>query len=213
LLTLKLKIRLIGNYIKSGNLLDIGCGSGEFLKEIQKKSYRVTGIEPNKGARNFAREHYKLNVKDEDEINNLQASIFEVITMWHVLEHVYDLEGKIKQIKHLLSKDGILIVAVPNSNSWDAKQYGKYWAAFDLPRHLYHFESSSIKKLFEKYGFKLVKIKPMFFDAFYICLLSEKYKTGKTNFILGIFIGLISNLFALLNRKNYSSLTYVFKYK
>jgi SAM-dependent methyltransferase len=213
LFTLKSKIRLIGNYIKSGNLLDIGCGSGEFLKEIQKKHFRVTGIEPNKGARNFTREHYKLNVIDEDEIDNLKASIFEIITMWHVLEHVYDLDGRIKQIQYLLSKDGILVVAVPNSNSWDAKHYGKDWAAFDLPRHLYHFESSSIKNLFDKYGFKLVKTKSMFFDAFYISLLSEKYKTGKTKFILGIFIGLISNLFALLNRKNYSSLTYVFKYK
>jgi len=211
--TLKSKNRIIGNYFKSGNLLDIGCGSGEFLNNMQKNHFIVTGIEPNNGARIFAREYYKLNVFDEVEIENLKASTFEVITMWHVLEHVYYLEERIKQIQNLLSQDGILVVAVPNSSSWDAKHYGKYWAAFDLPRHLYHFETSSIKNLFEKYGFKLVKIKPMFFDAFYISLLSEKYKTGKLNYILGIFNGFISNSLALLNKKNYSSLIYIFKYK
>lgn len=207
------KIRLIKKFIQQGSILDIGSGSGEFLKEIQKKHFLGTGIEPNPSARDFSIEHYQLNIIDEPEIKNLLQSKFNVITMWHVLEHVYDLDERIKQIQNLLNENGILVVAVPNTKSWDAKHYGKYWAAYDLPRHLYHFEQATLIKLFQKYGFKLVKTKPMIFDSFYISILSEKYKASKLNFILGVIIGLISNLRAMMAGKNYSSLIYVFKYK
>jgi 2-polyprenyl-3-methyl-5-hydroxy-6-metoxy-1,4-benzoquinol methylase len=207
------KIRLIKKFIQKGSILDIGSGSGEFLKEIQKKQFIGTGIEPNPSARVYAIEHYQLNIIDETEIKNLNQSKFNVITMWHVFEHVYDLDERIKQIQNLLNENGILVVAVPNAKSWDAKHYGKFWAAYDLPRHLYHFEQATLRKLFQKYGFKLVKTEPMIFDSFYISILSEKYKAGKLNFILGVIKGLISNLRAMIAGKNYSSLTYVFKYK
>jgi len=207
------KIRLIKKFIQKGSILDIGSGSGEFLKEIQKKHFLGTGVEPNPGARIFAIENYQLNIIDETEIKNLNQSKFNVITMWHVLEHVYDLDERLKQIQNLLNENSIFVVAVPNIKSWDAKHYGKFWAAYDLPRHLYHFEPATLRKLFQKYGFKLVKTKPMIFDSYYISILSEKYKASKLNFILGVFKGLISNLRAMMAGKNYSSLIYVFKYK
>jgi 2-polyprenyl-3-methyl-5-hydroxy-6-metoxy-1,4-benzoquinol methylase len=211
--TIQSKIRLIKNFVQSGNILDIGSGSGEFLNEIQKKDFITTGIEPNTNARKYAIDNFKLNILDETEINNLNTNCFNVITMWHVLEHVYDLDQRIKQIQSLLTENGILVVAVPNSASWDAKHYGKYWAAYDLPRHLYHFDQSTLIRLFQNYGFKLVNSKPMIFDSYYISLLSEKYRQGKRNYILGICNGFASNLNAWYSNGDYSSITYVFKYK
>jgi len=212
-ITIQSKIRLIKNFVQSGNIIDIGSGSGEFLNEIQKKDFITTGIEPNANARKYAIDNFKLNILDETEINNLNINCFNVITMWHVLEHVYDLDQRIKQIQSLLTENGILVVAVPNSASWDAKHYGKYWAAYDLPRHLYHFDQSTLIRLFQNYGFKLVKSKPMIFDSYYVSLLSEKYRKSKLNCILGFCNGFASNLNAWYSNGDYSSITYVFKYK
>jgi SAM-dependent methyltransferase len=207
--TIASKIRLIRKYKRTGSILDIGCGTGEFLKVIHDKGFTVKGIEPNINARKFAKDQYGIQVIDENEIKKYSNSKFDVITMWHVLEHVYDLDSQISEIQNLLRENGVLVIAVPNSESWDAKHYGKFWAAYDLPRHLYHFDQKSINLLFQKTGFRVVKIQPMFFDSFYISMLSEKYRTGSTAFLKGFLKGFYSNVWAMMNHQNFSSLIFI----
>ena len=211
--TLTRKIQLIKKYKTRGNLLDIGSGSGEFLFTISANKFSVTGVEPDQKARNFSISKYKLTVFDESFLAQPHSKNFDVITMWHVLEHVYDLPQRINQLSNLLNDDGILIVAVPNASSYDAKKYGGYWAAYDLPRHLYHFTKKDIWLLFKNHGFEINKIVPMRFDSFYISLLSEKYKSGSNNYVKAFLVGLISNILAPFTGNNYSSLTYVLKKK
>lgn len=205
------KVRLVKKYVKSGKALDVGCGTGQFLNELKNKGFEVTGIEPNNSARKIASDSFGLTVYNEEKINELKKNSFQVISLWHVLEHVKDLNQRIQQLKKLLAPNGVVIVAVPNPDSWDAKHYGKFWAAYDLPRHLYHFNSSSIQNLFKKAGFILIEKRPLYFDSFYISLLSEKYKAGKSNFVKAMFFGLISNFYAMMSEKNYSSVIYILK--
>lgn len=206
------KIRMIKNYKSKGSLLDIGCGTGDFLKKIQKRSFSTLGVEPNLKARTTAIEMNELTVFDK--IDQLPGGKkFDVITLWHVLEHIYDLKTLLFQIRKLLKEEGILIFAVPNSSSFDAKYYKEFWAAYDLPRHLYHFEKSSMESLAKNFNLEIIKIKPMIFDAFYVSLLSEKYKTGKSNFFKAFLIGLKSNILAWIDRDNYSSLIFILKTK
>lgn len=209
--TLTRKIQLIRKYKPSGKLLDIGSGSGEFLFTISQNKFTVTGIEPDQKARDFSISKYNLQVFDESFLDKLEPHSFDVITMWHVLEHVYDLSARIEQLSKLLKDDGILIVAVPNSSSYDAKKYGEYWAAYDLPRHIYHFTKKDIWNLFKTHKFEVRKIVPMKFDSFYISMLSEKYKTGSNKYIKAFLVGMISNFLARFTKNNYSSLTYVIK--
>lgn len=205
------KVSLVKKYARTGNVLDVGCGTGQFLNELNKKDFQVTGVEPNPSARKIAQDKFGLTVFEEKKINDLPAESFQIISLWHVLEHVSDLHSRLLQLKKLLSQDGAIIVAVPNPDSWDANHYKQYWAAYDLPRHLYHFNSSAIQKLFGEKGFRLVDKKPMYFDSFYISMLSEKYKSGKSNFINAFFDGLKSNISAMTKKMNYSSVIYVFK--
>lgn len=209
--TLRNKSKLIKHYVREGQILDIGCGTGEFLNKMQQSMFLATGIEPNPDAQRFAKRNYGLAVFDEADINGLQKKFFNVITLWHVLEHVYNLNERIVQIKEIIAEDGILIVAVPNPLSWDARHYGKFWAAYDCPRHLYHFDQIAISKLFNKYGFEIIKQKPMYFDAFYVSMLSEKYQQSKLPFFKGMMNGLISNISAIISKGNYSSIIYVLK--
>lgn len=211
--TIKQKFKLINKHFKAAKILDIGCGTGEFLSYFKAKGWNTTGIEPNETARKIATKKHGLNVHLEAQLDKLKKSSFEVITMWHVLEHVPDLSLRIKQLKSLIKEKGILIIAVPNIDSKDAKTYGNFWAALDVPRHLYHFNPSTIKKLFEKFGFELKETHPMKFDAFYISMISEKYKTGKANYIKAIYNGLKSNLYAAFHKNNYSSNIYVLQLK
>jgi 2-polyprenyl-3-methyl-5-hydroxy-6-metoxy-1,4-benzoquinol methylase len=211
--TIKLKFKLINKHFKQGNILDIGCGTGEFLNYFKAKGWDTTGIEPNETARKTAIEKYGLDVHLENQLDKFKKSSFEVITMWHVLEHVPDLNLRIEQLKSLIKENGVLIIAVPNIDSKDAKTYGKFWAALDVPRHLYHFNQSTIKKLFEKFGFDLKETRPMKFDAFYISLISEKYKTGKSNYGKTIFNGLKSNFYGASHKNNYSSNIYILQLK
>tara|TARA_R110002050_G_scaffold178088_4_gene311349 strand:- start:6558 stop:7388 length:831 start_codon:yes stop_codon:yes gene_type:complete len=204
---LRSKLSLISSYAdKDKTLLDVGAGTGDFLVAAKQEGWRITGIEPNEMARHKAEEKGVLLLDDLSAIPIDQK--FEVITLWHVLEHLPDLDLQIAQLVGLLTETGTLVVAVPNFKSYDAKYYKEYWAAFDVPRHLWHFSQKSIGDIFGKYGMKLVRTKPMFFDAFYVALLSEKYKMGKQNFLRAFAIGLISNLLALRS-KEYSSLIYV----
>lgn len=208
--TISKKIQLVNSLAKRGKLLDIGCGTGEFLNACKADGWDVSGIEPGERARNYAIKQYSLKVGGETALNQLSQHSFDVISLWHVLEHVPDLNARIVEIKTLLKKNGSLIIAVPNSASWDAEYYKQQWAAYDVPRHLYHFTPETIEKLFAKHGFQLSQTLPMKFDSFYVSLLSEKYVHGKTRYIPAFINGLRSNLNAIGNG-NYSSLIYVFK--
>ncbi len=189
-----------------GSLLDIGAGTGAFLQAAKKRGWTVQGIEPNTNARKKAQaKGFQLKVS-LDELSNQQ---FDVITLWHVLEHIPNLEKTITKIDTLLKPNGIVLVAVPNYKSFDAQFYQEFWAAYDVPRHLWHFSKISMSKLFSS-GWMHIATQPMIFDSFYVSLLSEKYKTGKSNFIKAFYIGLLSNLKAL-STKEYSSLIYCFK--
>lgn len=207
-IALKNKLNLInGLSPKKGNILDIGAGVGDFLAFVKQNGWQTMGVEPSPKAKEIA---IKKGVDFANETSDLQNQSFDIITMWHVLEHVPNLENQILELKRLLKPNGTLIVAVPNFKSFDAKHYKEFWAAFDVPIHFWHFSKTAIKLLFEKENIKLEKVLPMKFDAFYVALLSEKYKTGKMNYFKAFFIGLKSNWKAR-KTSEYSSHIYVLK--
>lgn len=208
--TLKKKVALLQSLSNKKTLLDIGCGTGEFLNQAQANGYEVHGIEPSETARKQAISNYGIKVRNEEQIKNFAEQQFSFVSMWHVLEHVYNLNDQIKEIYRILDKEGFLIIAVPNHESFDAKHYQKYWAAYDVPRHLYHFTPKTIAHLFNTHGFDLHQTLPMKFDSFYVSMLSEKYKTGSTNLVKAFYTGLKSNLKAN-SSQTYSSQIYVFK--
>ncbi len=207
-IALKNKLVLINSYQpKKGRILDIGAGTGDFLLAAKKNGWETMGLEPNDKAKRIGVEK---GIKFVEDTTELQSHLFDTITMWHVLEHVPNLDYQIRELKRLLKPDGTLIVAVPNFKSYDAKHYGVFWAAYDVPIHFWHFSKKAIRGIFEKENMQLEKIVPMRFDSFYVSLLSEKYKTGNMNFLKAFLIGLISNLKAIRNLE-YSSLIYVLK--
>ena len=204
------KVSLINSYQPlKGRILDIGAGTGDFLLECKNQNWDILGIEPNDKAKGIA---VGKGIKFGDTIEKLESNSFDVITMWHVLEHVSDVEHQIAELKRLLKPSGTIIIAVPNFKSYDAKYYKEFWAAYDVPRHLWHFSKTAIEKLFDKQNMILEDVKPMWFDSFYVSLLSEKYKTGKMNFVSGFFIGLSSNISGIF-KKEFSSHIYVVKNK
>ncbi len=213
--TLKQKRKLVNKTTgkQTGNLLDLGSGVGAFAGEMKTVGWNVTGLEPDDDARKVAADIYKIELKGTDQLFQLPAESFDAVTMWHVLEHVHDLHEYIRQLHTLLKNDGKLIIAVPNYTSLDGDIYKEYWAAYDVPRHLYHFSPKSMQLLMGKNGFSVAQYKPMWFDSFYICLLSSKYKNGKTNWIAAAWNGFRSNLKALSNSKNCSSVIYVIEKK
>lgn len=207
-IALKNKLNLINaEQSQKGKILDIGAGTGDFLLTAKNDGWETVGVEPSDRAKNIAKQK---GISFVDEISVLENNSFDVITMWHVLEHVPNLELQIQELKRLLKPTGTLIVAVPNFKSYDAKYYNEFWAAYDVPIHFWHFSKKAIKLLFEKVDMKLEKVLPMKFDSFYVSLLSEKYKTGKMNYISAFFVGLRSNLKAS-STKEYSSHIYVLK--
>jgi len=207
-IALKNKLNLInGEQSNKGKILDIGAGTGDFLLTAKNDGWETVGVEPSDRAKNIA---IQKGISFVDEISVLENNSFDVITMWHVLEHVPNLELQIQELKRLLKPTGTLIVAVPNFKSYDANYYKEFWAAFDVPIHFWHFSKKAIHSLFEKVDMKLEKVLPMKFDSFYVSLLSEKYKTGKMNYISAFFVGLRSNLKAS-STKEYSSHIYVLK--
>ena len=207
-LTLASKYRLIKPYlIDEPTLLDIGAGTGYFLKYCKDKGVYVSGIEPDPDARAAAQRLHGIALKTEQSLKEFNAASFSVITLWHVLEHLHDLNDNISSIKRLLKDSGKLIVAVPNHTSYDAQYYKEYWAAYDVPRHLYHFNPESIGRLFEKHGFVLETTKPMKWDAYYVSMLSEKYKSGSTNYLNSFFRAFVSN--ARAHHSRFSSQIYI----
>ncbi len=209
--SLKQKLKLINGFkTETKTLLDVGCGTGDFLKTAKENNWIVSGIEPNAEARIIANQKTENLVFDIQQLNNFESSSFDVITLWHVLEHLPDLEHQISTLKKLLKPNGRLVVAVPNYKSFDANYYNQFWAAYDVPRHLWHFDQNSISKLFASIDMEIEQLKPMLFDAFYVSLLSEQYKSGRKNIFKGFYNGLRSNLNAS-RTKEYSSLIYVLK--
>lgn len=207
-IALKNKLNLINSLQPNkGKILDIGAGTGEFLFVAQQNGWNTTGVEPSEKAKKIA---INKGVSFVEALAQLENHTFDVITMWHVLEHVPDLNHQIKELKRLLKPSGYLIVAVPNFNSFDAQHYGKFWAAYDVPIHFWHFSKTAIQKLFQKEQMELVKILPMKFDSFYVSLLSEKYKSGRMNYVKAFFIGLWSNIKAKSDME-YSSHIYILK--
>lgn len=208
-LTRKRKLVSAGAGLEQGSLLDVGSGTGAFVQDMQRHGWTVTGLEPDADARQVAKQDYNVSLQDISAFYQLPAGSFDAITLWHVLEHVHDLQPYVQQLKKLLKEKGRLFIAVPNYTSYDASAYKDYWAAFDVPRHLYHFSPESIRVLMEKNGLKVLQYKPMWYDSFYISLLSSKYKNGHTNWLAAGWNGFISNLKALFNVQRCSSVIYV----
>lgn len=206
--TLRQKVKLVSRYVSRGTLLDYGCGTGMFLEAARKGGFSSFGIEPDAGARSIANGMGLQVLSDKSELDAGQR--FDVITGWHVLEHVSDLNETVKKLSSHLQKDGYMILAVPNHRSYDADHYGTFWAAYDVPRHLYHFDKNSIRNLMARHSFQLRATHPMVFDSYYVSLLSEKYKSGKTNYLNAFIAGFMSNRRAG-SPAGYSSVIYVFK--
>lgn len=209
--SLKKKVALINSFAaEQKTVLDFGAGTGDFLVVAKENGWDIQGIEPNVGARSKAK---AKNIVLSSDIQNITCeNKLSVITLWHVLEHLPNLDVQIENILKCLDKNGTLIIAVPNFKSFDAVFYKEHWAAYDVPRHLWHFSRNSMDLLFQKHNMKVVKTKPMIFDSFYVSLLSEKYKTGNQNFLKAFSVGLWSNLKALFNREH-SSVIYILKSK
>jgi SAM-dependent methyltransferase len=210
--TLKQKRRLIEKCTgrNNGRLLDLGAGTGAFVRTMKEAGWAVTGLEPDAEAREKAREDFQVDLQDITAFSGLQGK-FDVITLWHVLEHVHDLGGYMQRLAGLLEPGGRLFIAVPNYTSKDANAYGEFWAAWDVPRHIYHFSPAAMRTLVEKHGLVMEKYQPMWFDSFYVSLLSSKYKGGKTEILSGFWTGLRSNLNAIGHPERCSSVIYVIK--
>ncbi len=209
--SLNYKKRVVSRYSEGNSLLDYGCGTGEFVHTMEKAAWNSIGIEPNATARKLASSLCKSEILKESSLDNLDKASFDAITLWHVMEHIYPIKDRIPKFHDLLSKQGTLFVALPNMLSYDAKKYGQYWAAWDVPRHIYHFSPESVNRLLSQFGFKMIKTKPMLLDAFYISMLSEKYRKGNPQNVNAVISGVQSNCRALFGNGNYSSLIYIFK--
>ena len=195
-----------------GQLLEVGAGTGAFAHSMLNKGWKVTALEPDAASRQKALENYNINLLPIEELFQLEPAKYEVITLWHVLEHVHDFNTYMKTFHSLLKPNGRLIIAVPNYTSYDAGFYKNFWAAYDVPRHLYHFSPLSMHYLAKKHKMSIVQKLPMWFDSYYVSLLSEKYKqSGMIGMMRAFFVGCISNLIALRNADRGSSIIYEIK--
>lgn len=210
-ITLRRKCRLVQQQtgMPTGKLLDIGAGTGAFVHAMQGAGWQVTGLEPDAGTRLRAAELHKVNLLDTSALFDLPEAQFNAITLWHVLEHVHDLHPYLDQMAKLLTANGVLLIAVPNYTSLDGHIYQQYWAAYDVPRHLYHFSPASIAGLMGMHGLRVREMRPMWFDSFYISMLSEQYKSGKSRLLSAVWNGLRSNLAAAGKPGKCSSVIYI----
>lgn len=197
--------------LQTGQILDVGTGTGFFLNEMKQNGWQVTGTEKSSDARDFAKKEFNLDNLPSEKLFELKDNSFEVITLWHVLEHIHLINENMKTFRRLLKEKGKLILAVPNHESFDAKHYREFWAAYDVPRHIWHFAPKQMKMLGEKHQFKMNSLHTMPFDSFYVSMLSEKYKNSKLALFKGIYFGKISWLNSILNPEKCSSVIYVFE--
>lgn len=195
--------------LSTGRLLEIGSGTGAFLQEMKSHGWQTTGLEPDAGARQIARSTHNIELLGTDTLYQLPPGSFDAIALWHVLEHVQDLSRYTEQLKRLLKDTGRLLIAVPNYTAADEGFYHEYWAAYDVPRHLYHFSPRAMQALMERHGLKILGHQPMWYDSFYIAMLSSRYKTGKTSWLGSCWNGLRSNWKALGDVKKCSSVIYI----
>lgn len=209
----KLRIVEIATGLNRGNILDIGCGTGYFAATMKEAGWVVTGIESNEKARDFGVSRFRIKVLSENRVSDLPDKSFDCITLWHVMEHFHNPFRYSEEISRLLKTDGICIAALPNSDSSDAGYYGTLWAAYDVPRHLWHFNPSTFKLFWEKKGFEIVRIKSLPLDVFYISILSERNKGSKLSFIKGLVTGGFFALQSAFNKNKCSSLIYFLRKK
>jgi 2-polyprenyl-3-methyl-5-hydroxy-6-metoxy-1,4-benzoquinol methylase len=211
--TLLSKAGLVLKHTKkaTGSLLDIGCGTGAFLNTMQQKQWTIKGLEPDADTRERAKSRYGISPSPSHELYAEKNQSYDAVTMWHVLEHVHELKQYFGKLHEVLSANGKLFIAVPNYTSFDASYYGAFWAAYDVPRHLYHFSPKSMEQLAKQFGFNLIAKKQMWFDSVYVSMLSEKYKTGKSGIFKAAAVGFWSNIKALFNVDNCSSIIYIFE--
>lgn len=208
---LESKYSILSKHTQVGTALDIGAGTGHFLNHLENKGWKAQGIEPDKEAANFARENFNLQIDSEIKLAELKNESFDLITMWHVLEHVHNLNERMSELAKLIKPEGLIILALPNPESFDANYYVKYWAAYDVPRHLYHFRKRDVEDLAQKHNFSTEEIYPMKLDAFYVALLSEKYIGEKWATLRAIYTALRSNWKSSSKNPNTSSLIYVLR--
>lgn len=210
-ISLRKKASTIRSYSPNGKLLDVGCGLGYFLNHMINEGWEATGVDVSEDARNYVKQTFGQNVLPEEELINLKAGDYSAITMWHVLEHVHLLRDRVELLKKLLAKNGTLFVAVPNSDAWEVGFYKEHWDGFDVPRHIYHFNHTSMEKLMNECGLNVVEKKPMIFDAYYISWRSEIHRKNPVGFFRAMAMGQISNWKAKANQ-NYSSVLYVIQH-
>lgn len=198
---------------KQGRVLDYGAGTGYFANRMRRAGWNVEAIEPSDNARAFAFAHFGIKMKTPADLTSFAEGSFDCITLWHVLEHVPDLHDKMEAFGRLLTDNGMMMLALPNRTSFDARHYGKDWAAWDVPRHLWHFSPIDVQRLAGEHGFTLVEIIPMYFDAFYISMMSEKGRGSKLAVLRGLLTGFVALLRTMINKERSSSLIYVLKKK
>lgn len=212
---LQKKVDLVAAHAQGDSLrmLDIGCGTGYFLQAAKERGWHVRGIEKNSAARESAIARTGAVIEDENGLWNLEEGTFEVVTLWHVLEHIEKLNETLEKLQDILKPDGVAVIALPNHRAYDAQCYRSFWAAYDVPRHLWHFSPGTVEKLLKKHGLKIIETDRMPLDAFYISMLSEQYK--KSNFLLkygrAFLVGLIGYLRSLRHVAQSSSLIYIVK--
>ena len=209
-INLKNKYHIAAEKTTKGKILDIGCGVGDFLHTMEQQGWDCTGVEPSEDAKAIAKKRIKAQLLSSEEQENLPEGSFDIITMWHVLEHVDALRWQIQQLYRLCKRGGRIVIALPNYRSYDGQYYKAEWAAYDVPRHLNHFDQKTLINLFEENEMKHVKTKKLYWDAFYISYMSEKYRQHSLPLVRGVFRGVISNLKARRTGE-WSSLVYVFE--
>jgi SAM-dependent methyltransferase len=197
--------------LSSGSILDIGSGTGHFLNAMKRAGWKTEGIEINLKAQEYARSAFNLKVLPPQDIISIPDKSFDCITMWHVLEHFHDPFNYFMEIKRLIKPGGKVIVALPNSDSFDSKYYGPYWAAYDVPRHLWHFNPAVFSLFAQKNGFEVSSLSYLPLDVFYISILSEKYKGAGIPLVSGIIKGLLFFLFSFFRKSRTSSIIYILK--
>ena len=190
---LRHKYKLATEGLETGNMMDIGCGVGDFIHTAEVKGWQGLGVEPSDDAKAIAKKRVKANIIRSEELEKLPDGTFDLITMWHVLEHVDELKWQVSQLQRLVKSNGRIVIAVPNYKSYDGQYYKEHWAAYDVPRHLNHFNKQTITKIFKASGLELKKTDKLIWDAYYISYMSEQYKHHKFPLIKGAYRGLVSN--------------------
>ena len=197
--------------LQQGRILDIGSGTGHFLAGMKNEGWETMGIEINEKTRKYANSKFDLDTQRPENISELSDSLFDCITLWHVLEHFYEPFRQMEETWRLLKPGGKLIIALPNCMSYDARHYGADWAALDVPRHLWHFGPSTFRLFAQKTGFSIEKIRMLPFDVFYISILSEKHKGSRLSSLTAIIKGICFSALSLFRKENSSSLVYILR--